>query len=374
MMKLQAIALALECVPSSRSVNLFSDSQTTLDACRSELMLGCPDFRNRCWIECCHISNIIHHKNLDVDWIKVRGHSEVLGNKCADTLARAAASSGVHLPHRIDKHFLKAGSTVVSGNSRHFVQVGSGSQVLVDSLHADVDWVRSCSVWHPDSHLAAGFTSACTAGYRTYFMKALHYHLSVAVQKRLYDKGYPSVMCLFCGDVEISDHVFSCPFDAGDCAWLMNAHASVWETHSGLSHLTSCVLQSLSACTSNAVVGVAICKGFVFNEWYRESFSVFKDFKMVTQNIVAFVRDFCLAFHNDIWLVRAKHRAVMEKGGLILYNSSILVLVSGLPSVLSSNVVRLLDIADTIGIGFGFRRSSLFFSGIGNLVSVHIGA
>ncbi|KAG9306816.1 hypothetical protein G9A89_005717 [Geosiphon pyriformis] len=362
-----AIALALECVPSSCLVNLFLDSQAALDACKSELMLGCPDFRNRCWVEHHHISNVIRRKNLDINWIKVRGHSEVLDNKCADTLARAAASSGVHLPHRINEHFLKAGSTVVSGNSKHFV-------LLVDSLRADVDWVRSCSVWHLDSHLATGFTSARTAGYRTYFIKALHHRLPVAVQKRLYNKRYPSVMCLFCGDVEISDHVFSCPFNAGNRARLMNAHASVWEMRLGLSHSTSCVLQLLSACTSNAVVGAAICKGFVFNKWYCESFSVFKDSKMVAQNIVAFVRDFCLAFHDGIWLVRAKHRAVMEKSGLIPHNGSIPVSVSGLPSVLSSNMVRLLGIADAIGIGFEFRRSSLFFSGIGNLVSVHIGA
>ncbi|KAG9305648.1 hypothetical protein G9A89_022570 [Geosiphon pyriformis] len=181
-------------------------------------------------------------------------------------------------------------------------------------------------------------------------------------------------MCLFCGNVEISDHVFSCPFDAGDYARLMNAHASVWETHSDLSYLTSCVSQLLSACTSNAVVGAAICKGFVFNEWYHESFSVFKDSKMAAQNIVAFVRDFCLAFHDDIWLVRVKHRAIMEKSGFISRDGSIPVSVSGLPSVLSSSVIRLLGITDAIGIGFGFRKSSLFFSGVGNLVSVHIGA
>ncbi|KAG9301488.1 hypothetical protein G9A89_008340 [Geosiphon pyriformis] len=181
-------------------------------------------------------------------------------------------------------------------------------------------------------------------------------------------------MCLFCGDVEISDHVFSCLFDAGDHAWLMNAHASVWEMHSGLSHSTSCVSQLLSACASDAVVSMAICKGFVFNEWYCESLSVFKDSKTATQNIVAFVREFSLAFRDDIWLVYAKHRAVMEKGGLIPCDSSILILVSGLSLVLLSGVVRLLGIANALGVSFGFRKSSLFFLGVGNLVLVHIGA
>ncbi|KAG9296177.1 hypothetical protein G9A89_014769 [Geosiphon pyriformis] len=181
-------------------------------------------------------------------------------------------------------------------------------------------------------------------------------------------------MCLFCGNVEISDHVFSCPFDAGDRAQLINAHASVWKTCSGLSCSTLRVLQSLSDCAFNAVVSTAISKGFVFNEWYRESLSVFKDSKTAAQNIVAFVREFCLVFCDDIWLVHVKHRAVMEKGGLIPCDGSISISVSGLLSMLSSGVVRLLDITNALGVSFGFRKSSLFFSGVDNLVSVHIGA
>ncbi|KAG9286031.1 hypothetical protein G9A89_022708 [Geosiphon pyriformis] len=193
--ELQAIALALECVPLSRSVNLFSDSQAVLNACKSELLLGHPDFRNQCWVKRHHISNVIHCKNLDVNWIKVRDHFGVLGNKCADTLVRAAASSGVHFPYKINEHFFRAGSAVVSSNSRHFVhgvfrsiycahwEVGSGSQVLVDCLRVNVDWSRLYLVWHLDSYLAAGFTSTHTASSRTYFMKALYYHLSVAVHK-----------------------------------------------------------------------------------------------------------------------------------------------------------------------------------------------
>ncbi|KAG9303702.1 hypothetical protein G9A89_018599 [Geosiphon pyriformis] len=250
--ELQAIVLALECIPSSCFVDLFSDSQAALDAYKSESVLAYLDFRNWCWVKHCHIVNVIHHKNLDVNWIKVKNHSGVFGNEHADALARAAAFSNRHLSH---------------------IEVGSSFCILTDSLCANVDWSRSSLVWHPNSYLAPGFTSACTASFCSYFIKALYYHLPIAIHKRLYNKHYSSVMCLFCGDVEVSDHVFSCFFDA------------------------------------------------------------------------------------------ANHTHLMK-------NSK----VFGLSVVLSAGVIRLLGVADAFGISFRFHKSCLFFSGIRDMISVHINA
>ncbi|KAG9305245.1 hypothetical protein G9A89_001507 [Geosiphon pyriformis] len=64
--ELQAIALALKCILSFCLVDLFLDSQAALDAYKSEFLLISLDFRNQCWIEYCHVVNIIHCKNLDV--------------------------------------------------------------------------------------------------------------------------------------------------------------------------------------------------------------------------------------------------------------------------------------------------------------------
>ncbi|KAG9296440.1 hypothetical protein G9A89_015032 [Geosiphon pyriformis] len=340
--ELQAIALALECVLSSHVVDLFSDSQVVLDACKSESLLACPDFRNYCWIECCHIANVIHRKNLTVNWIKIKGHLGISGNKRADELAKNAALSTWHLPHLVSKHFLRAGGNKVSGNSRHFVhdvfwsilhtrwEVGSGFWVLVAGLHNGVDWSKSFLVWHPDSHLAAGFTSARTVGLQTYFMKSSHHQLSVTVRKHLYNRCYPSVVCLFCGDVKFSDH----------------------ETRSGLSQSTSCVLQLLASCFSDATISTTLYKGFVFDDWYCEFFSVFKDAKVVALNIVCFVHE----------------------NRLIPHDGSIPVLVSGLSTVLSASVIRLLGVIKAFGIGFGFHKPCLFFSGIRDFVSVKIDA
>ncbi|KAG9284473.1 hypothetical protein G9A89_014077 [Geosiphon pyriformis] len=298
MVELQAIALALECILSSCSVNLFLDSQAALDACKSESVLAHLDFRNQYWVECYHITNVICHKNLNVNWIKVKDHSGVFSNEHADAFARAAAFSNRHLPY----------------------MVGSGSCVLMDSLCANINWSRSLLVWHSDSYLAAGFTSTHTASLCSYFIKALHHCLPVIC--------YPSVMCLFCGDVEISDHVFSCLFDTANHAQL---------------------IELLHTCVSDLVVGTALFKGFVFDNWYHESVLVFKDPKIAAQNIV-----------------------IMEKSGLISQNGSVSVSVFGFSVVLSAGVIKLLGVADTFGISFGFHKSCPFFSDIENMVFVYI--
>ncbi|KAG9286929.1 hypothetical protein G9A89_001167 [Geosiphon pyriformis] len=49
--ELQTITLAFECVLLNSLVGIYSDSQTVLDACKSELGIVYSDFRNCCWIE-----------------------------------------------------------------------------------------------------------------------------------------------------------------------------------------------------------------------------------------------------------------------------------------------------------------------------------
>ncbi|KAG9285756.1 hypothetical protein G9A89_013181 [Geosiphon pyriformis] len=191
-------------------------------------------------------------------------------------------------------------------------------------------------------------------------MKALHHHLLIAVHKCLYNRSYLSVICLFCSNVEVSNHVFFCPFDAADYARLVEVHVSAWKACLGLFCSSLCVLYLLFTCISNVVVGTALCKGFVFKKWYHESVAVFKDYKVVAQNIMVFVCEFCLVFHNNVWLVHAKHQTVIEKGDMILRDDSVPVSIFGLFLVLLASIVKLLSIADAFGVG--------------DIVSVHISA
>ncbi|KAG9299131.1 hypothetical protein G9A89_020444 [Geosiphon pyriformis] len=349
--ELQIIALALECIPVDCFVRLFLDSQAALDAYKSEVDLVCPDFCNQCWVECRHIRNIIHGKNLKVSWHKVKGHSGVLGNDCADSIIDTAAFSDWFLSSR---------------------KVSSGSGFLAGNLHSDVNWLASFRVWHPDLHMATGFTSRCTANIRTYFMKALYHRLPMAVRKHIYDKCYSSVLCLYCGEVEVSDYVFSCIIDDAAHHQVLESYMFSWKVLFGLFLPALCVLQLLLTCATDLLVFSTLCKGFVFKGWLQEAVSVFHVPKVAGVKIADFVCSVCVVFRNNIWLVCAKYRAYMERNGLIPVNGLVPVSISGLTSRFSDGVVKLLGVVEVFGVCFGFRKSYSFFSGIGDSVSINI--
>ncbi|KAG9288609.1 hypothetical protein G9A89_006710 [Geosiphon pyriformis] len=219
LVELQTIALALKCVPSLSSVCLFSDSQAALDAC---------------W--------------LLSFWLK----------EC----------------------FVLTNNSIVSGNFRHFVhnvfqsihyacwELGFGAKIVDSCLLTDIDWFKLFLVWHLDSHMAAGFMSRHSVGSHSYFMKALHHRLPVAVHKCLYNKCYPSVVCLYCGNVKVSDHVFFCVFDTTAQLQLFIDFASAWKAVSGLFHVSSYVLQMLSNCLADLELVALLYKDFMLVDWY----------------------------------------------------------------------------------------------------------
>ncbi|KAG9291953.1 hypothetical protein G9A89_004891 [Geosiphon pyriformis] len=292
LIELQAIALAFECVPSFSSVCLYFDSQTALDVCKSELYL--------------HVVDIICHKNLRIKWLKVKDYSDVVENDCVDAFAVIASLSDWFLPPCLKKHCLLA-----NGN----LKVGFGSKVLVSDLLSDIDWLSFFLVWHSDLHMAADFISKSS--------------------KCFYSRHYPSILCLFCNNVKVLDHL-------------------------------------LSFCACNISVFTVLYKDFVFKDWFQETVFIFHNPKIASQRIVDFMYAFSLTFKNCIWLVHAKYHAFIEKNWLIPLDSSILISIFGMFSELFASIIRLLGIADAFGVCFGFCKSYSFFSGVGKDVSVHI--
>ncbi|KAG9288571.1 hypothetical protein G9A89_008443 [Geosiphon pyriformis] len=321
LVELQAIALALECVSLLCSVDLFLDSQSALNACRSELGLACFNYYNQCWIKCCHITNVICNKNLRVSWHKVKSHSGVSENEQADAIAGDTSLSNWYLLPCLNECFIMANGS----------KVGSDSRFLASGLLSKVDWLRSSLVWQPDLHMSAGFTSRLSANTCTYFMKALHYQLPVIMWKCLYNRSYPSVLCLYYNDLEVPNHVFSCKIDDSVQYQLLEFHL-------------------LTLCSSDSFLSIVLYKDFVFKDWFCKVVTIFHNPKIASLEIVKFVPSFSLAFRSNVWLICAKHCAYMEKNGLILLNGSVFVLVSGLVSELSAGVVKLLGIADAFGV------------------------
>ncbi|KAG9292885.1 hypothetical protein G9A89_016247 [Geosiphon pyriformis] len=143
--------------------------------------------------------------------------------------------------------------------------------------------------------MLAGFTSHASSTLRTYIMKAVHKRLPVAVRKRLYDKCYPSVLCLFYSEVEFSDHAFTCVYESGVRGEILVEASACWSALAGGSP-ASAVLRVLSQCSIDVGLYTLVCKGFVLEEWYEETCGIFEDRKVAAARIVDYVR-FVVGLH-----------------------------------------------------------------------------
>ncbi|KAG9288545.1 hypothetical protein G9A89_006041 [Geosiphon pyriformis] len=261
--KLQAIALVLECI-------LFF----SITYCQSH-----------------------QEKNIFVRWVKVKKHSRVLGNVKANKLAKEATSSLFFLPVGIQKCFLVAENTAVLGNTHHFVhnlfwsvcyacwKAGPGYDIVPSAMIEKINWVATSKVWHPNSHMLFGFTT-------------VYKWLPITVKKRLYNVNYSGVLCLLCGEVEMSDHTF---------VFLVGSSCLP----------TSTVLHLFLACFLDADLFTAVYKDFVLKNWYAEAALAFEGKEKTILTVIEFVRFVVELFCAKVWLVRSKHRVDIKKAGLV---------------------------------------------------------
>ncbi|KAG9296868.1 hypothetical protein G9A89_006823 [Geosiphon pyriformis] len=346
------------------------------------ILLDSSVYSVTCGLSCMFSAEVI--KLLEIaETVKVKGYSGISDNVRADLAAGAASGSPFSLCADVREHFLVAEGVAVSGNARHFVrnifqsircthwEAGPGCDVVPDVMVGCINWVVTAKVWHPDSHMLAGFTSRASSSLCTYVIKAVHRRLPVAIRKRLYDKCYPSVLCLLCGEVEFFDHVFTCVHESGIRGKILAEASARWSALSGGSSAFA-VLWVLSQCSIDVGLYTLVCKGFVLEEWYEKTCDVFEDRKMATARIVEYVR-FIVGLHRaKVWLAKASHQVVMEKAGLVCDVGVVSGLPCGVSLVLSDGVVRLLGLANFFAVSFGRRKPFCFFSGLGGSVRVVI--
>ncbi|KAG9284071.1 hypothetical protein G9A89_022845 [Geosiphon pyriformis] len=127
--------------------------------------------------------------------------------------------------------------------------------------------IHTMAVWHPDLHMLSGSMSKAFAGLHTYFIKTVYKRLSVAVRKRLYNRHYPGVLCLHCGEVEFSDHVFMCCKESGFYKMILFERIFCWKSLTGSClSIFSVVVESLLLCLSDVGLYALLCKDFVLAE------------------------------------------------------------------------------------------------------------
>ncbi|KAG9297096.1 hypothetical protein G9A89_019377 [Geosiphon pyriformis] len=218
LVKLQTIVFVLECVPVSQSVNLFTDSQVSLNLYNSSNSMSDPNFYNKCWIK---KERICHNK--------VKGHSGVVGNERANFYADAAVTFSV----------------ISTGLCDHF------------------DKAKTFRVWHPDGKIKSGYTSTASVTFWSYFMKVLHHQLPVAKRKKMYNPNYSSIACIQCDLVEDSDHVFSCTCDVNVQKTLLSDAILKWNVLLGVSADGNAVADSLYETASSVNLFIVLAKDFV---------------------------------------------------------------------------------------------------------------
>ncbi|KAG9298605.1 hypothetical protein G9A89_000824 [Geosiphon pyriformis] len=196
LIKLQAIAFALEYMSTSQSVDLFTNNQALLDMCNSINDVSGPDFHNKCWIEKKHIHQVISKKGLSITWNKVKDYSGVVGNKYANFYANATVTFRSFLPFVVFYRFFNVEGRLISRNAHYIAKilfnavysVGWETRCVGNVISADLcgyfNKAKTFCVWHPDNKIRFAYICTTLVMLWSYFMKILYHCLLVAKKKR----------------------------------------------------------------------------------------------------------------------------------------------------------------------------------------------
>ncbi|KAG9285331.1 hypothetical protein G9A89_010806 [Geosiphon pyriformis] len=320
LVELQAITLALDCVPISSTVELFTDSQALLDICK-----------------------------FDID-MSIKGHSDIIENEQVDFLANITVFSKSMLSLDVPYHFLRVKDRPVSENACYFIKNLFNAVNFVNIIETGdagkIDAHKSFSVWHPNGRIQSGYTSLFSASLQSYLMKSLHRCLLVTVRKRLYDPRYLSVMCIRCSMVEDSDHLFLCSHDNNAKRIILFSIRERWYKVAGDSAIGDRVVYSLYKAELFYSLYMLLAKGFVLKSWTADAIRCL-GLASGGHVIINLVYSLVECHRLDIWLPAAKLRAFYEKHNLLLCNRFIV------PLVIAVDVICGLGIRLGIYMSFG---------------------
>ncbi|KAG9297444.1 hypothetical protein G9A89_020845 [Geosiphon pyriformis] len=243
-------------------------------------------------------------------WVKK--HSGVCGNE------KANAAAGIAICSQFVCH-------------AHW-EAGAGHDIILSVLIGSVDWKATSK-------------------------------FSVAVKKKLYNKSYPDVQCLLCGEMKLLNHVFLCALDVGVWEEILAEASALWISLVEVNFLSSsAVLWFLGLCSSDIGLYSVVCKRFVMKDWCAEAVGVFNNKKEAVSVVVNYVRRFVKLHCSRIWLVRSKYRVDIERTGLVRDGKLVSGLTQCMVQIILDSIVRMLSIANFFTVSFGCHKSCLFFS------------
>ena len=234
--EIQAICTLTEMLTNNITLQIFTDSQATIDGFKNNItfrnnLSKRRSLQNSNW----HLWEIINHniieKNLNLNLHKVKGHSNNPGNDFADTLAKSAPTS-----HSISINFNSLPETSyipvfnlslpITSNLRKFLKLQDNKRNITKwqlyalknnfinrSFWFTIDWKATNLTWNQDKGINSLTASANASKFRTYFTKIIHDMLpTLSNQHKFYPSIYTHDTCNRCHlESETNNHLWTCP-------------------------------------------------------------------------------------------------------------------------------------------------------------------
>ncbi|KAG9285618.1 hypothetical protein G9A89_009258 [Geosiphon pyriformis] len=200
---------------------------------------------------------------------------------------------------------------------------------IVDKSFSDlIDKHCTFDIWHANGQIRSGYTSSASAMLYLYFIKTLHYQLSVAKRKRLYNLGYLSVLCIQYRLLEDSDYMFVYISNVNIHKDLILNTIKNWTNLLGVHITCNMVVHSFCEAMSLNCLYMFLFKDFVLKNWVAEAKDLLRNNSNSESLVINLVCHFAESHRFSVWLPRAKLRAYYEKHDLLPRDGFIILALS----------------------------------------------